>query len=219
MQGWVQSWSGKIPHAARQLNRCATNTESTQLLKPVCCKACALQQEKPLKWEVWELKIEKTCIQQWRPSIAKIHIYMFVFVQSLSQILICNPTDCSMPASSICHCLPEFAQIHVHWVGNTIRPSHPLLPSSPFALNLFLHQGLFQRVVSSHQVAKVLELQHQSFQWIFRIIWICLRLGKSLLWIYPLKRFACAHKQKDSRISEELLVQQNIQWNTLSSGA
>ena len=42
---------------------------------------------------------------------------------------------------------------------------------SPFALNLFQHQGLFQWVGSSHQVAKVLEhpLQHQSFQWIFRV--------------------------------------------------
>ena len=129
-----------------------------------------------------------------------------------------DPMDCSMSGSSVHHCLPEFAQIHAHWVGNTIRPSHPLLPSS-FVLNLSLHQGLFQRVVSLHQVAKGLELQHQSFQWIFRIIWICLRLSKSLLWIYPLKRFACAHKQRDSRISEELLVQQNIQWNTLSSGA
>ena len=45
-----------------------------------------------------------------------------------------------------------------------------LPPSSPFALSLSQHQGLFQGVSSSHQVAKVLELQlqHQSFQWIFR---------------------------------------------------
>ena len=46
---------------------------------------------------------------------------------------------------------------HVHWVGDTIQPSHPLSsPSSP-ALNLSQHQGLFQWVSSSHQVAKVLE--------------------------------------------------------------
>ena len=58
---------------------------------------------------------------------------------------------------------------HVHWVGDAIQPSHPL--SSPSTFNLSQHQGLFQWVSSSHQVAKVLELQlqHQSFQWIFRV--------------------------------------------------
>ena len=60
---------------------------------------------------------------------------------------------------------------HVHWVGDVIQPSRPLLFPSPPAFNLSQHQGLFQRVSSSHQVAKVLEfqLQHQSFQWIFRV--------------------------------------------------
>ena len=49
------------------------------------------------------------------------------------------------------------------------QSSHPLPSSSPPALSLSQHQGLFQGVSSSHQVAKVLEpqLQHQSFQWIF----------------------------------------------------
>ena len=71
---------------------------------------------------------------------------------------------CSTPGSSVLHCFPEFAQIHVHWVGVAIQPSHPLLPSSP-ALSLAPNQGLFQWVGSSHQVAEVLELQYQSFQW------------------------------------------------------
>ena len=68
------------------------------------------------------------------------------------------------------HQLPELAQTHVHWVGDAIQPSHPLASPSPLAFNLSQHQGLFQRVTSSHQVAKVfkLQLQHQSFQWIFR---------------------------------------------------
>ena len=56
-----------------------------------------------------------------------------------------------------CH-LPEFARTRVQWVGDGIQPFHLLLPSSP-ALNLSQHQGLFQWVGSSHQVAKVLELQ------------------------------------------------------------
>ena len=51
-------------------------------------------------------------------------------------------------------------------VGDAIQPSHPLSSPSPPAFNLSQHQGLFQWVSSSHQVAKVLEfqLQYQSFQ-------------------------------------------------------
>ena len=79
---------------------------------------------------------------------------------------LCDSMDCSMPGFPVLHCLPEFAQTHVHWVGDVIQPSHPLLSPSPPALNLSQHQGLFKLVSSSHQVAKALEfqLQHQSFQ-------------------------------------------------------
>ena len=75
-----------------------------------------------------------------------------------------------MPSFPVLHHFLEFAQTHVHWVGDAIQPSHPLLPTSPPALNLSQRQGLFQWVSSSHQVAKVLELQlqHQSFRWKFR---------------------------------------------------
>ena len=53
------------------------------------------------------------------------------------------------------------------WCHTTISSS--VIPFSP-AFNLSQHQGLLQWVGSLHQVAKVLEfqLQHQSFQWIFR---------------------------------------------------
>ena len=79
-------------------------------------------------------------------------------------LTLCNPMDCSMPGLSVHHQLPEFTQIHVHWVSDAIKPSHPLLSSSPPAFNLFQHQGLLKWVSSLHQVAKVLEfqLQHQS---------------------------------------------------------
>ena len=63
---------------------------------------------------------------------------------------------------------PELVQTHINWVSDAIQPSHPLSSPSP-TFNLSQHQGLFQRVSSSHQVAKVLEFQHQSFQWVFRI--------------------------------------------------
>ena len=69
------------------------------------------------------------------------------------------------------HQLSELAQTRAHWVGDAIQPSHPLsFPSSAFSISQ--NQGLFQWVSSSHPVAKVLDfqLQHQSFQWIFRVI-------------------------------------------------
>ena len=78
-----------------------------------------------------------------------------------------------MPGCLVYHQLLELAQMHVHRVGNAIQPSHPLSTPSPPTFNLSQHQGLFQWVSSSHQVAKLLEFQlhHQSFQWIFRIDW------------------------------------------------
>ena len=86
---------------------------------------------------------------------------------------LCNPMDCNTPGFPVLHYLPDCAQIHVHWVSDATQPSHPQLPASPPALNLSQHQGLFQWVSSSHQVAvfavssshQVLELQlqHQSF--------------------------------------------------------
>ena len=79
--------------------------------------------------------------------------------------------DCSIPGLSVHHQLPEFTQTHVHWVSDAMQLSHPLLSPFPPAFNLSQHQDLFQWISSLHQVAKVLEfqLQHQSFQWVFRI--------------------------------------------------
>ena len=72
--------------------------------------------------------------------------------------------DCCPPSFPILHHFPGFAQTHVHWVSDAIQPSHP-------AFNRCQHQDLFRWFGSSHEVVKVLELQlqHQSFQWIFRI--------------------------------------------------
>ena len=87
-----------------------------------------------------------------------------------SCLTLCDPMDHSMPGLPVHHQLPDFIQIHVHWVGEDIQPSHPLLSPPPPAFSLSQHQGLFQWVSSSHQLTKVLELQlqHQSFQWVFR---------------------------------------------------
>ena len=78
--------------------------------------------------------------------------------------------NCSTPGLPVHHQLPEFTQTHVHRVtldhNDAIQPSHPLSSPSPPAPNPSQHQGLFQWVNSSHEVAKVLEfqLQHHSFQ-------------------------------------------------------
>ena len=92
-------------------------------------------------------------------------------ISSVTQlgVTLCDLIYCSTPGF-VHHQLPEHDQTHVHQVGDAIQPSHfPLSPSPP-AFNLSQHQGLFQWFSSSHQVAKVLELQlhYQSFQWIFR---------------------------------------------------
>ena len=82
-------------------------------------------------------------------------------------LTLCDPMNHSTPGFPVHHQLPEFTQTHVHWVGDAIQPSHPLSSPFPPAPNPSQHQGLFQWVNSSHEVAKVLEfqLQHQSFQW------------------------------------------------------
>ena len=85
---------------------------------------------------------------------------------------LCDPMDCSTPGFPVHHQLLDLAQTHVYRVGDAIQLSHPLLSPFPPAFSLSQHQGLFQWVSSSHQVAKVLEfqLQHQSFQRHSRLI-------------------------------------------------
>ena len=86
-------------------------------------------------------------------------------------LMLCDPTDCSMPGFPVHNYLLEFVQTHVHWIGDAIQPSYPLSSPSLTAFNLSQHQGLFQWDGSLHQVLKILELQlqHQSFQWLFRV--------------------------------------------------
>ena len=103
------------------------------------------------------------------PMISSVHSFQFSSVAQLCPIL-CDPINCSTPGLPVHHQLPEFIQTHVHRVSDAIQPSHPLSSPSPPAPNPPQHQGLFQWINSSHEVAKVLEfqLQHQSFQWTCR---------------------------------------------------
>ena len=81
-----------------------------------------------------------------------------------------RPMGCSTSGFPVYHQLLKLAQTHVHPVVDTIKPSHPLSSLSPPTFNLSHRKGLFKWVSSMHQLAKVLDfqLQHQSFQWIFR---------------------------------------------------
>ena len=100
--------------------------------------------------------------------VAKSQTRLKRLTSSVAQLCptLCNPMCCNTPGFPVHRQLPELAQTHVHQVGDAIQISHPLSFPSPPAFNLSQHQGLFQWVSSSHQVAKVLELQlqHQSFQ-------------------------------------------------------
>ena len=75
-------------------------------------------------------------------------VYKYMYVQNICILqccycysvinscpILCNPIDCSMPASSVLHYPPESAQTHIHWVGDAFWPSHLLLPSSPLPVS------------------------------------------------------------------------------------
>ena len=136
-----------------------------------------LPREDYLQSEVWKLRqLVKTRMTFQTEEIARgreLCVVLFCCCCSVTKLCLtlCDFMDCSMPGSPVLHHLLEFAQTHVHWVSDAIQPSHPLSPSSPFVLCLSQHQSLFQQVSCSHQVPKVLELQlqHQSFRWVFRV--------------------------------------------------
>ena len=90
-------------------------------------------------------------------------MYSILVVQSVSCDWVCM--ECSTPGFSILHYywnLLKFMSIESVMLSNHLILCHPILFLPPFSLSQ--HQSLFQQVVSSHQVAKVLEFQHQSFQ-------------------------------------------------------
>ena len=115
-----------------------------------------------LKIQWWDFCILGGC-----PYSLRICCYCSVAKLCLT---LCDPMNCNTLGFPVLHHLLELIQTHVHQVSDAIQPSHPLSSPSPPAFNLSQPQSLFQWVSSSHQVAKGLEfqLQHQSFQWMFR---------------------------------------------------
>ena len=93
-------------------------------------------------------------------SISNLSQSVIVVIQSPSCVwLFVTPMDCSTPNLPVFHYLLEFAQVHVHCISDAIQPSHPLMPSSPSALNLSQHQGLFSEPSDAH---RWLEFQIQT---------------------------------------------------------
>ena len=129
------------------------------------------------KMESWLQKIQETFendlkeIRNRQATVNNIseikNTLQFSSVQSLSCVWLCDPMNHSTPGLPVHHKLPEFTQTHAHPVSDAIQPSHPLSSPSPPDPNPSQHQGLFQWVNASHEVAKVLQLQlqHQSLQW------------------------------------------------------
>ena len=158
-----------------------SKTSCALMLYLSCCKC-----KNPNLKEKWKFLIYLTPSKAgpgFRPSQMSICMTIFISLSSpalhFSSLLLFSLSvmsdslsPWSMPGFPVLFYLLEFAETHVHWAGDTIQPSHPLLsPSPPVALDLSQHQSCFQSVSSLHQDAKVLELQlqHQSFQGIFRV--------------------------------------------------
>ena len=166
-QNWLQSGSW---HRKSRAVSCTYNwmndvqvTEGAHTAQPLSAafRWCA-REHKSQKPRVYFQELQRLCSES-------VVLTQFSSVAQSCPTL-CDPMDCITPGLPVHHQLPEFTQTHVHWVGDAIQPSHSLLSPFPPAFNLSHHQGLFQWVSSSHQVAKVLEfqLQHQSIQRIFR---------------------------------------------------
>ena len=119
-----------------------------------------------LKYEVYLLKKKKNTLPNIK-SVPRVRHHAQFSSVSQSCPTLCDPMNHSTPGLPVHHQLPEFTQIHVHWVGDAIQPAYPLSSPSPPASNPSQHQSLFQWVNSSHEEAKVLAFQlwHQSFQW------------------------------------------------------
>ena len=76
--------------------------------------------------------------------------------------------DCNMPGFPILHHLPELLKFMS--IGSVMLSNHLILCCSLLFLpSVFLSITVFSNDDSFHQVAQVLELKHQSFQWIFMI--------------------------------------------------
>ena len=114
----------------------------------------------------WKLPAVMTAGNYFREliSIQTKKLFSYWIISQFSSVAqscptLCDPMNRSTPGLPVHHHLTEFTQTHIHWVSDAIQPSHPRSFPSPPAPNPSQHQSLFQWVNSSHEVAKVLELE------------------------------------------------------------
>ena len=149
----------------------------------------------------------------------EIQLYVSVQFSSVTQSCPthCNPMDCSTPGFPVHHQFPELAQTHVHWVGDAIQPSHPLLPPYPPAFNLSQHQGLAPFIPGGQNIgvsasASVLPMNIQGwfpFGW---TSWI------SLLSKWLSRVFSNTTPQKHQFFGTQLSLESNSQHPRMTTG-
>ena len=148
---------------------------------------------------------------------------MFSSVQSLSHVRLLCPMSSSMPGLPVHHQLPEFAQIHVQWVGDAIQPSHPLSTPSSSGFNLSQHQGLFRWVSSLHQVPKYWSFsfkvspsnEHPGLI-SFRMDWLDLLAVQETLKSYPTPQFKSIDSLALSFLYSPILISIHDYWKNHS---
>ena len=148
---WIPGWSSPAPRARSRMRR------------PDRERGAGGKEEERLEEGRREPRPPRGESAHARPGPASCS-RQFSSVKSLSRL--CHHRDCSTPGLPVHHQLPELTQTHVHRVGDAIQPPQPLSSPSPPALNLSPHQGLFQWVSSSHQVAKASILPMNIQDWL-----------------------------------------------------
>ena len=94
-------------------------------------------------WEVSEMKGgQKSVTEEKEPGVVTDCHCCYTVTKSC--LTLCNPRDCSTPGSLVLHCLPEFAQVHVHWVSDAILIISSSAASSSSCLQSFPASGSFQ---------------------------------------------------------------------------
>ena len=171
---WLNSITDSMDYEFEQAPGDGKGQGSLAWCSPQGHKESDMTEQLNSKWDVRMWKYLKSKTLAAPASFLFFCVFLLASVQFSSVAQLCptlfDSMDCSTPGLPVYHQLAELTQTHVCWVGDAIQPSYPLSSPSPPAFNLSRHQDLFQGVSSLHQVARILEfqLQHQSFQWIFR---------------------------------------------------
>ena len=176
-----------------------------------------LQNPSHAKWGMWLWQNRMKA-----PCDSPCSLFSFSSVQSLSRVrLFETPVNRSTPGLPVHHQVPESTQTHVHWVSDAIQPSPPLSSPSPPAPNPSQHQGLFQWVNSSHEVAFSFSIspsnEHTGLI-SFRMDWLDLLAVqgtlKSLLQHHSSKASILQRSQLSSQSNSCITLSIKMRWST-----